>query len=172
MTVLVPLRALARHRGGVVALEFALIGSALIFGALLVLELGWQLTVEMALQSGAREASRYGVTGLVPSAQPASDCGNLPGGNWRTQQIIKLVIDGSGCLLQASYLSLTMKSYASFAAIKTSPGADGAGGSSEAVKYTLNYSAPMLTTIGATLLGSPIWQHQAVVVVKNEPFPQ
>lgn len=163
-----------RCEAGTVAIEFAAVSGGMLLGALLILELGWQLTVEMALNAGAREASRYGVTGQVPSTAPTLSCSGqtLPAGDYRTQEIIEIVVAGSGCILRESLLSVRMSSYDGFSSVGATGGAAGAGNGSQIVQYKLSYTAPVLTGIAATLLGSSVWVHQTTLTVKNEPYSQ
>ena len=51
------------------------------------------------------------------------------------------------------------------------PGTPGAGAGGQVVTYTLTYRQPFMTGgLAAILMGAPHIDHQATIVIKNEPF--
>jgi Flp pilus assembly protein TadG len=146
-------------RGGAVMLEFAIVAPGLFFIIFMMVELGWQLTVDLALNLGAISGSRYGVTGVGYTAGS------------RDASILGAVLGASGGILQSSRLTLADTSYTSAASYAASGAAtSGPGGSGQFVVYTLTYQQPFLTGLPGMVLGRSSLTHTAVVLVQNEPF--
>jgi len=151
-------------RAGVTSIEFAAIALCFVALVLIVLETGMQLLVQGALEYGAREASRFGVTG---AAYPPSMAGNPP--PTREAAIGDVVVNATGGFLNAANLTVTLASYAGFRS--PLPPAANAGGPSNAVQYTLAYTQPFMTSLAASIIGRGYLIHTVVFWVENEPFP-
>jgi len=159
----------ARGRAGVTALEFALIVPIVLTLAALLIEAGWQLTTQAALEYGARQAARFGSTG---SAVPTSLAGESPPPT-RAQAIAQLVAQAGHGIIDGSRLSVTIQSYAGFPVVGQQGAATvGPGGTGAAVQYALVYQQPYLTGFAQAVLGASFQLHHATLVVQNEPFPQ
>ncbi len=151
-------------RAAVTSIEFAVVALCFVTLVIILLEIGWQLLADGALNYGAREASRFGVTG---AAYPASMASNPPA--TRELAVAAVVVDATGGFLQASSLTVTLASYPQFGS--TSAPASNAGGPSNAVQYTLTYMQPFLTSIASSIVGHPYLMHTTTFWVENEPFP-
>jgi hypothetical protein len=156
-----------RSRRGTVAVEFALIGPALLALSLIVLEGAWQALTGATLDIAAREASRFGATGAaapdwLPPPAPAS----------REEAVRRVVLHFGGRVIQPDRLTLSLQSYASTATIgQPDAGVPGAGGAGETVVYTLDYTQPFLSPLAAPVLGRADIVHRSTFIVRNEPFP-
>lgn len=155
-----------RGSPGAVALEFAIVGSALVTMFLLALEVGWQVAIDAALNAGARAASRFGSTGTTVAA------GITPAPTDRNASIEQLTIVTSGGLLLPSRLQINEMSYASFAALSSGAGTAGPGDASQVVRYSFTYTQPYLTPIAAAITGQSQIVHSVTITVLNEPFPE
>jgi hypothetical protein len=130
-----------------------------------IIEAAWQLAIGAALDHGASEATRFGITG---AAVPP---GMFPPPATRDAAILAVVIDAAGGMLQIQQLTLVIKSYPNFSSVGQAQTATaGAGTSGQIVQYTLTYRQPFLTSLAATIVGSAEIVHRAVVTVQNEPF--
>ena len=142
------------------ALEFALGGLAILMLLLFVLEIAWQMAVGAALESGARMASRYGITGQTGSGTTQGT---------RLTQIRQAVLDAGAGLLQSSQLTLQDTAYGTFAAAAAnSGGTGGAGTAGQVTVYALSYVQPC---IAWSFAKSCSFTHSATATVLNEPFP-
>ena len=150
---------LLRRRTGSAAVEFAVIGSVFILLLLLIIDVSWQCVTMAALQHGAREATRYGVTGQVGAS------------NNRPAAILQTVITTTYGVLDSSKLTLVESSAASFSNLASNTGTtSGPGTAGQIVKYTLSYQSNFLTPVAATLYGASFIKLTTVMMVKNEPF--
>ena len=151
------------------AVEFAFVGLAFVSLLFLVLETGWQLLVESALNAGAMAASRFGSNGATVAA------GITPAPTDRISSIQGVVLQSAGGVLLASRLQIQQASYVSFAALASdvtqTNGVNGAGTGNQVVHYTLTYTEPYLTPIAAAIAGKTQMIHTVQVTVLNEPFP-
>ncbi|MDQ2106180.1 TadE/TadG family type IV pilus assembly protein [Azospirillum isscasi] len=175
------LRAL-RDRRGLTTLELALVSPALIAGMIALAEVSYSLTVDGLLNHAARAAARSGFTGELAT-----------GFTDRRAQVCDTVRRLTHRVLDQSRLSVRSHSYASFTTLgqinggvppSTSltdlncgsanwdAGQTGAalGGSGQVVVYVLRYTQPVLTGLGATVLGRSELVHEARLAVRNEPF--
>ena len=159
----------ARGSAGVTALEFTLIVPVVLTLAALLIEAGWQLTTQAALEYGARQAARFGSTG---SAVPTSLAGESPPPT-RAQAITQLVVRAGHGIIDGSRLSVTVQSYAGFPVLGQQGAATaGPGGAGAVAQYALVYQQPYLTGFAQAVLGSSLQLHHANLVVQNEPFPR
>lgn len=149
-----------RCRRGLVALEFSLIGMALLAMLLLVLEVAWQMAVSAGLDHGARQASRWAATGQAP-----------PAGRTQLDELRRRVVESSGLPIDNSRLAMVVESFAA-AADLTRPGTatPGMGGSGEVMRYRITYDAAALTPVGGALLTGGRLPHRFTVIVRNEPY--
>ena len=147
---------------GVVALEVALVAPMIPMAVALALEGGFMAATSMALEFGARRASRVGITGA------ADNTGNVADNAARMAEVTRAVIAGSGGMLAADKLVVNATSFNSVAqAASGASGSGNVGTAGQLVRYTLTYSQPMVASLFMNL--SPI-PHNATVLVKNEPF--
>lgn len=150
-------------------MEFALVAPALLALVWLLIECGMQLATQAALDYGARQASRFGMTG---AAVPPSLAAESPPPT-RAQAIVQLVVQAGGGLINASRLNVTVQSYAGFGSVGQSGSATaGPGGSGSVVQYQLSYLQPYFTSYAAAVIGAAFQLHTASVLVQNEPYPQ
>jgi len=153
-------------RAGTTMVEFAVVAGAFVALVLLTCEVSYQVTIDLALNFGARAASRFGMTGAaVPT-------GMTPAPASRAAAIQQLVVNATGGLLQSSRLALVETAYPSVPDFVTATaGSAGAGGPTQIVQYTLTYTQPYLTGIPALIMRQNFLAHHATVVVLNEPYP-
>lgn len=153
-------------RAGATSIEFAIVALAFVTLLLLAMETGWQMVIEAGLGAGGRAASRFGTTGTVVAP------GLTPPPVSRDDSILQLVLLNSGGLLQATQLTISETSYASFSAIAGGgTGTPGPGGAGQPVQYTFTYKQPYLTPIAIAIAGQDFLLHTLTVTVLNEPFP-
>lgn len=141
------------------ALEFAIIGPVFMLLLLLVLETGWQLTIDIALRFGVIAGSRYAITGIGYAA------------GTRDSTILSTIVSGSGGILNQANLTLTPRAYASPAAYASGGSATAStGASGQLVVYTVTYKQSFFTGLPTAILGYSAITHTATFVVQNEPF--
>ncbi|GAA4250227.1 hypothetical protein GBZ26_19350 [Azospirillum formosense] len=169
-------------RRGLTTLELAIVSPALIAGMIALAEVSYSLTVDGLLNHAARAAARSGFTGELAS-----------GFTDRRAQVCDTVRRLTSRVLDQSRLSVRSHSYASFTTLGQVNGGvplstaltdlncgstnwdarqTGAalGGSGQVVVYALRYTQPVLTGLGATVLGRAELVHEARLAVRNEPF--
>lgn len=151
---------------GTTALEFALLGPALVTAIFLGVEIGQQVAVGAALDYGAQRAARLGAIGnIVPNGETASDAA-------RKDAVIATVLSSTGGLLQGCQaLEVVVASYGGFAAT-TAEGASGPGTGGQVVRYQLKCRQPFMSVqLVKTLTGLENINHVSTVYMANEPFP-
>ena len=152
-----PRSQIGRH--GTTAVEFAFVAPVLVLLLMLVVEVGWQLAIDMALNIGVTSASRYGITGLGMTEKT------------RDGTITSSAVTIAGGLLDPAYLTTTTKSYTTPAVYAAGGAASGTtGASGQFVVYTYTYRANFLTGFPAAIVGSTYFTHTATALVQNEPF--
>jgi len=152
-------------RRGTSIIEFAVVAGAFVALVLLTCEVSYQVTIDLALNFGARAASRFGMTGATAPA------GMSPPPASRGAALQQIVINATGGLLQLSRLALVETAYPTVSYFVTSTaGSAGAGGPTQIVQYSLTYTQPYLTGIPALIMGQSFIAHHATVVVLNEPY--
>lgn len=155
-------RWLRRDRRGATAVEFAVVGAAFFTLLLLLLEVCWQMAVAAALESGARRASRWTVTGQA-----------APPGYTKATYANDLILRGAGLQLDPVSLTVTTQSYPDFASVgQAGKGRDGPGGPGEILRYSVAYDSRLLTPIAQALVPGGVIQIRFVMLAKNEPYPQ
>jgi Flp pilus assembly pilin Flp len=155
-----------RSEGGNAAVEFGLVAPMLVLLLVGMVEAGVQFGTGLLLDSAARDASRFGVTGATAPAgmqNPPSD---------RTATIRRIVLERGAGMFRDDRLSMTITSFGSFAAIDDpQAGTAGPGARGEVVLYELRYTQPVLTPLPQAALGASAFLHVATAIVRNEPFP-
>jgi hypothetical protein len=153
-------------RRGTTAMEFGLVAPMLVLLLLSMVEAGVQFGTGLLLDSAARDASRFGVTGATAPAgmaNPPSD---------RTAAIRRIVLDRGAGLLRDDRLAMTIRSFTGFDQVgQDGAGTDGPGGRGAVVLYELRYTQPVLTPLPSAAFGAREFIHVATAVVRNEPFP-
>jgi Flp pilus assembly protein TadG len=158
------MRAAAADRRGATAVEFGVIGLALVSLLVGIVETSWQFTVASALERATLRASRFGITGQQtrPGAPQDVDC--------RSETIRWVVTTTAGGILQAERLTVTTTAYGSPGGMG-GQGTPGAGTGGQVVLYQLRYEEPFMTGLWLTMVGGPDRMvHQTSMVVKNEMF--
>ncbi|MCC7426690.1 MAG: pilus assembly protein [Alphaproteobacteria bacterium] len=150
-------------------MEFAILGPVYFLLAVSTLEFGLQITVSALLESAARDASRFGVTGAALPEWLASDP-NPPAN--REEAIRRIVLDRGAGMLTPTRLTITMTNFRDLSGLVNNQGGTaGAGGAGELVVYTMTYVQPYFTPVLPFITGQYQMTHTARSVVKNEPFP-
>lgn len=152
-----------RHcQDGTATIEYAFLAPVLFILAIATFETVMFLSVKTLIDAGAREASRFGLTGeQVP-------------GMTREARIRQIVEQKAGPLVNPAALSVEITSYNSFDELINAgapdPGIAGAGVGQQVVVYEVSYLQPVMTPFLNKVTGlSNLLQH-ARVVVQNEPF--
>lgn len=179
---------LAGARDGVGAVEFALTFPVIVTLVIAIIEFGMIQFVGILMESGLRDASRYGITGYEES------------GVTRLDRVIQIVTEHTAGLVDMSKAKFEVLVYPSFGAIGSGEdfidgngngaydsgetftdtnangvwdsdiGTAGAGGIGDVVVYRIRYDWPLFTPFAAGLIGVdgkfPI---QASIAVRNEP---
>ncbi|MBL0942437.1 MAG: pilus assembly protein [Alphaproteobacteria bacterium] len=140
---------------GTALIEFAILAPIFIFLLIGLIELGLMLVIQNALDAGAAQAARYGMTGRVNNTQDRSTSIN--------GEIFKILATYSWGLIDPSKVQISVRAYntISDADNKTNPGLAGSFGSSgQTVTYTLRYPwtvpLPIFTNQTIFLEGSSI----------------
>jgi len=180
-----------RERGGVAAVEFAIMAPVLILTITGIMEVSMMLAVSSLIEGGLRDAARYGITGYVPS------------GSTREQEIKKIIGEATIGLVDMSKAEITTLVYPSFGDIgQPEPwddqnsngvydlgepftdinsngqwdpdmGAAGLGGPGEIVLYKIKYDLALMTPLLSTIMGGSDGKVtiKASIAVRNEPYP-
>lgn len=169
--------------------EFALGAPVLFLIAAGAVELGMILFVNVLMESGLRDASRFGITGQVPTGQT------------RLERILDIIEDRTIGLVDMDEAEIQIVVYPSFADIGRGEdfvdgngngtydagetfddengngawdgdvGTDGAGGSGDIVVYRMRYDWNLLTPLAEPLIGSDgKFTLRTAVAVRNEPW--
>lgn len=151
-------------RSGTTTLEVAIVASAFIVTMMILIEASWQMAVGMALEHGARNASRFGSIG-----------NSLPGLD-RLQSIRAALKTYSGGLINegpSNVLDIDPGRYGAWSDLgvpeNRTPRNPGEGGA--IVEYRITYETPAVTPFGWSMMRGTKFRHSTVVMVQNEPFP-
>jgi hypothetical protein len=148
------------------AIEFGMVGPLMAVLVLATIEAGIQAGIGLLLDSAARDASRFGVTGATAPPgmiDPPAD---------RAAAIRRVVLDRGAGLLADERLQITTTSFGRFEEIgQQGAGVAGPGARGEVVLYELTYTQPVLTGVPALVFGRSSFTHVATALVRNEPFP-
>lgn len=172
---------------GQAIVEFALIVPIFLGMLLSILEFSGIMFVQTLLEGGAREASRYGLTGQQPE------------GISREDMILQIVTENSFDIIDTDDLEMETLVYDSFGAVgQPEPftdengneaydegepftdsngnggwdddmGAAGLGGPGDVVVYRMSYDWPIMIPLFVPFFGDHITL-QANIAVRNEPF--
>nr|WP_282572041.1 TadE/TadG family type IV pilus assembly protein [Roseomonas acroporae] len=149
--------------------EFGLVAPILLMLLLGLIEGGWQMLTAVALDFGARQASRFGALGTaspdwLPGPAPAS----------REAALRQIVLYYGQGVLDPARLTVSLAAYADAGALRTGTGAvtGSAGGAAAMVTYQFDYTQPafILAPLSRSLWGRSFFVHRAHTVVRNEPF--
>jgi hypothetical protein len=172
---------------GKAIVEFALVAPIFLGITLSILEFSGIMFVQTLLEGGAREASRYGLTGQQPE------------GVSRDDMILQIVSENSFGIIDIDELEMTTLVYESFDEVgQPEPftddngndaydegepyvdsngngswdddmGAAGLGGPGEVVVYEMSYDWPIMIPLFQPFFGDHVTL-QANIAVRNEPF--
>ncbi len=177
-----------KGENGAAAVEFALAGSLVIITVISIIEILAIIFINILIEGGVREASRFGVTGNE-------------GATTRSEQILTIIGNHTMGLVDMESATVTTLVYENFESIgqeeeyiDDSPangsydegeaytdtnangqwdedqGVVGVGGSEEIVLYKIEYDVPFITGILAPLVGKDSLRLTAAIPVKNEPY--
>ena len=181
--------ALGRDRRAATMVEFAMIAPILFILTLGTIELGICFAADILLRNATYTAARVGRTGYVAENTTRDD------------MVRNLIANQSGVLMDASKLNISSKVYGGFGQIHqpepfndvnnngrrdngesytdvngngqydTDRGANGLGGSSQIVIYTVTYPWTFFTPlIGKLFSSSGTIDLSATAVIQNEPY--
>lgn len=172
---------------GQAMVEFALVVPAFLAILLSIFEFSGIMFVQTLLEGGAREASRYGITGQQPD------------GISREEMILQIVGENSFGLIDMDKLEMTTLVYGDFSEVgQPEPftdendndvydegepyidsngnggwdddmGAAGLGGPGDVVVYSMTYDWPIMIPLFQPFFGDHVTL-QANMAVRNEPF--
>lgn len=174
--------------GGQAILEFALVGPIFIAMVCAIMEFSGIMFVQALLEGGAREASRYGLTGQTPD------------GVTRAEQIQSIVEANAFGIIEVDELEMETLVYESFESVgEPEPftdqngnggydagepftdingnsawdddmGAAGLGGPGDVVVYRISYDWPIMVPLFEPFFGETVTL-RANIAIRNEPFP-
>lgn len=172
---------------GQAIVEFALVAPAFLAITLSILEFSGIMFVQTLLEGGAREASRYGITGQQPD------------GMSRDAMILQIVGENSFGIIDMDKLEMETLVYSNFSEVgQPEPftdengndtydvgepytdsngnggwdddmGAAGLGGPGDVVVYSMTYDWPIMIPLFQPFFGDHVTL-QANIAVRNEPF--
>jgi TadE-like protein len=184
-----PARPDVREESGQAMVEFAFVAPIFLGLVLAILEFSGIMFVQTLLEGGAREASRYGITGLQPD------------GVSRDDMILQIVGENSFGIIDMDDLEMETLVYDSFSAVgQPEPftdqngndaydsgepftdvngngswdddmGAAGLGGPGDVVVYRLSYDWAIMIPLFEPFFGDHITL-RANIAVRNEPFDE
>lgn len=173
--------------GGKAIVEFALVAPIFLGITLSILEFSGIMFVQTLLEGGAREASRYGLTGQQPE------------GVSRDAMILQIVSENSFGIIDVNDLEMTTLVYENFSEVgQPEPftdengndaydegepyidvngngswdddmGAAGLGGPGDVVVYRMSYDWPIMIPLFQPFFGDHVTL-EANIAVRNEPF--
>lgn len=181
-------RKLGRAQEGVTAVEFAFTFPLIAMLVIAILEFGMIQFVGILMESGLRDASRYGITGYEET------------GVSRLERIVQIVSEHTAGLVDMSKADFQVLVYPGFGDIggeefvdgngngtydagetftdkngngvwDSDIGVAGAGDSGDVVVYRIRYDWPLFTPFAASLIGvDGTFPIRASVAVQNEPW--
>jgi TadE-like protein len=182
-----PVRKAVIGDGGKAIVEFALVAPIFLGITLSIFEFSGIMFVQTLLEGGAREASRYGLTGQQPE------------GVSRDAMILQIVSENSYGIIDVDELEMETRVYDNFDEVgQPEPftdengndaydegelytdvngnsswdddmGAAGLGGPGEVVVYQMSYDWPIMIPLFQPFFGDHVTL-QANIAVRNEPF--
>jgi hypothetical protein len=186
------LRRFTRTERGTAVVEFALVAPPLFLLVIGMFEVAMLMFINVSVEGGLKEASRWGITGQEPADEDMT----------REQQIVQIIENNTFGLVQLTSDNVTMLTYDSFSDVgKPEPFVDGppyngirdegesytdvngdgeysddqgligAGQFGDVVQYTVRYGWGLMTPLLGDLMGQDGVIHMsASVVVQNEPY--
>lgn len=181
---------LVRDRRGSQVIEFAFAAPVLLLMTCGIFETGMVLFLDVLIESGMRDAARYGITGQAVGSED------------RMARIIEIVEDRTAGLIDMDDAEISVLSYPAFDDVGRGEefvdgdgngtydlgetftdengngvwdedvGEEGAGGSGQVVVYRIAYDWPLMTPLLAPVMGDDHGNYrlEASVVVSNEPW--
>ena len=171
------------------SVEFAFAAMPLVLMVIGTLEFGMVMFTSTLMESGLRDAARFGITGQVPDGQS------------RLERILEIIEDRTIGLVDMSNADVEVMVYDSFNDVGRGEdfvdgnangvydagetytdenangqwdadiGAAGAGGSGEIVVYRMQYAWPLLTPLVGHVIGSEgHFTLRSAIAVRNEPW--
>ena len=178
-----------KDENGSPSVELALAALPLVMMVVGTMEFGMIMFTSTLMESGLRDAARFGITGEVPDAQS------------RLERIIDIIGERTLGLVDMEEAEIQVLVYDSFGDVgrgedfvdgnangaydagetytdenangqwDADVGAAGAGGSGEIVVYRMNYAWPLLTPLVGHVIGNEGgFALRAAVAVRNEPW--
>ncbi|MBE0531077.1 MAG: pilus assembly protein [Rhodospirillales bacterium] len=175
-------------RDGATAVEFAFTFPMIAMLVVAIMEFGMIMFVGVLMESGLRDASRYGITGYVES------------GLTRMERIVQIVGEHTLGLVDMAKVDFDVLVYPGFGDVggeefvdgngngtydagetftdknangvwDSDIGVPGPGDAGDVVVYRIRYDWPLMTPFAATFIGSdPTFPIRASVAVRNEPW--
>jgi len=189
MSVKVSLSEVVKDRKGSTLIEFALVAPLLTLFLIAIVEFGTIMFASILMESGLRDASRFGITGREITGQS------------RLEAIENIISERTIGLIDMSRARIDILVYPAFTDVGAGEdfidgnvngvydvgetyvdsnangvwdpdiGVAGAGGSGDVVLYRIEYDWPYLTPYALQLLGQgDALQIQASIAVRNEPW--
>lgn len=165
-----------RRRAGSTSLELALIAPVLIVLLVALAEFAYAMMVDGVLNHAARVAGRSGFTGTLAA-----------GYTDRRAQVCDAIRRNTAGILDQSHLTIAGHAYASYGDTGSTPLTNlscgngswdtgqttaALGQGAQVVVYVVHYSQPVLSVLGQAALGRDRIEHEARLVVRNEPYPK
>jgi Flp pilus assembly protein TadG len=183
------IRKLRKHEEGSTVVEFALIAPLLAMFLVAIIEFGMIMFSSILLESGLRDASRFGITGREVA------------GMTRLENIVQIISDRTIGLIDMDAADVQVLVYQGFAEVGAGEdyvdgnangsydagetysddngngnwdsdiGVAGAGSTGDIVLYRISYDWPILTPFASTFIGADgTFQLRASIAVRNEPW--
>ncbi len=181
--------ALAKKDDGSTVVEFALVAPILAMFLVAIVEFGMIMFSSILMESGLRDASRFGITGRELTGQT------------RLESIVQIISDRTIGLIDMNAATVDVMVYPSFSDVGTGEdyvdgnangtydagetytdsngngawdsdiGVAGAGDTGDIVLYRISYDWPLLTPFASHFMGdSGAFTLQASIAVRNEPW--
>jgi hypothetical protein len=189
MKMLRRILSLRRNENGSPSVEFVFAAPVLVLMSIGTIEFGLVMFVTVLMESGLRDAARFGITGQEPDPDA------------RLAAIVDIIEDRTIGLVDIDAASIEILSYESFADVERSEdyvdgnanggfdpgetytdensngqwdedvGLAGAGESGQVVVYRVEYNWPLLTPILSNFIGHEgYFPIRASIAVRNEPW--
>jgi len=180
---------LARDRQGAISIEFAFSILPLAMLMVAIMEFGMIQFTSVLMESGLRDAARYGITGYAEEDEN------------RIEHIVEIISERTLGLVDLSAADLHILVYPSFGEIESGEdfvdgngngvydngetftdangngvwdddiGSEGAGDSGDIVVYRIEYDWPLMTPFASTFIGTDgTFPIRASLAVRNEPW--
>ena len=184
------IRTLAKKDDGSTIIEFAFVAPILATFLVAIVEFGMIMFSSILMESGLRDASRFGITGREVT------------GETRLESIVQIISDRTIGLIDMNTANVDVLVYPSFSDVGAGEdyvdgnangsydagetytdsngngawdsdiGVAGAGDTGDIVLYRISYDWPLLTPFASQFMGdSGAFTLQASIAVRNEPWP-